>query len=417
MKVLHISTSDRNGGAAIAAFRLNKAMSDNGIRSNLLVINKATEENNIISAFGRIDKMIHYIFCRVSLILKKKLLGMSYTFSLGIGGRDISKKKIVKEADIIYIHWINNDFLSIKGLNYILSLNKPVVFFMHDMWLITGGCHYSFECQNYQNLCRRCPNIQRTAFKNMVSMVFNKKHTLLVENKNMFIVTPSVWLSNCVNKSSLFQTHKTEIIPNLLDTHVFKPMNQLEVRKKMNLPLDKKLLLFGADGGYSNPYKGWKYLLDALAKLKLEDLEIVVFGSKLDSVSIQQIPYQVHSMGCLRDENTLALLYNAVDVFVTPSLADNFPNTILESLSCGTPVVGFNVGGIPDLIKHQKTGYLAKYRDSQDLAQGMEWCLMHSQDETFLAEIRSFVVKNFSAQVVLEKHLRLFNEILNINGV
>lgn len=403
MKVLHLSTYDKNGGAGIAAYRLNRVMNKNGIDSKILLLHNKLQCERSYALHGALKKIKDAVVSYASFTLKDKILRVIFYYSLGMAGFDVSKMELVRNADIIYIHWINDNFLGIKDLNRIISLNKPVVFFMHDMWLLTGGCHHSFECKKYQTYCKKCPNIPNRFFSNLSSYVFSRKRKMLLAD-NVFVQAPSRWLVECVRKSALFGDVVVDTVPNTFDDNIFKPVDKSLARTVLNLPLHKKLLLFGANGGHKNPYKGWEYLVEALRKSNLQDVEVVVLGSKLDNHSRTEISCRIHSVGTLYDEYSLALLYSAVDVFVTPSLADNFPNTILESLACATPVVAFNVGGIPDLVRHTKTGYLAKYKDATDLAVGIDWCLGRSQDSLWHLEIRDFVMENFSAKTVVNKH-------------
>lgn len=404
MKILHLSTYDKNGGAGIAAGRLNQVMIDAGIDSRMLVLCKKSQEDNVYGLQGAWNKIKNAVLSYLSLAFKDKVLKVPFYHSLGLVGFDVSKMECVRDANIIYIHWVNDNFLSLNNLSQIIALGKPIVFFMHDMWLLTGGCHHSFECQKYQKHCCDCPNIPNTFFSDLSSWVFARKKKKLLSD-NVFVQAPSRWLVECVCKSALFGNVVVENIPNTFNEKIFKPVNKEFARMMLNLPSKKKLILFGANGGHTNPYKGWRYLMEALQKSDLGDVEVVVFGSKLDKTSMPEIPYRLHSIGALCDEYSLSLLYNAVDVFITPSLADNFPNTILESLACTTPVVAFNVGGIPDLVKHYETGYLAKYKDASDLADGIGWCLRKSQDGLWRSKIRDFVIANFSAKIVVGEHI------------
>jgi glycosyltransferase involved in cell wall biosynthesis len=184
-------------------------------------------------------------------------------------------------------------------------------------------------------------------------------------------------------------------------------LDKIFAKKLFNLPLDKKILLFGAGFGSNNPAKGGTYLCEALNHLRKTntDLAIFVLGIDYDSQLADQIPFPVYFSGKLADDYSLITLYNAADIYITPSLADNFPNTIVESLACNTPVIAFNIGGIPDLVKHKKNGYLAKYKDSDDLANGIIWTLSHSES---LSKGRDLIIELCSDKAVVEKHKSLY---------
>nr|WP_320057205.1 glycosyltransferase [uncultured Bacteroides sp.] len=410
MKVLHLATSDKEGGAAIASYRLNEAMQMNGIKSILLVCKQATTNKSVFKVGRASRKSVDRNYR-----LKKRFLKSSFVFSFGYWGKSrISQLQELKDADVIYIHWINN-FLTIKEIHRILSLGKPVILFMHDMWALTGGCHYALDCNKYHSLCSECPYINNRYLKNVVRCVFKRKQKYWGPHKNLFIAAASSWLSDCARNSALFKNNIIRTVPNLLNTSLYKPCGKDTARNILTLPLNKKLILFGASGGSSNPYKGWNYMLEALRKLDIADIEVIVFGNELSAKDKNEIPFPTHSMGALVDEYTLVLLYNAVDVFVSPSLAEAFGQTIFESQACGTLAVGFNVGGIPDLIKHKQTGYLANYKDCDDLAAGIEWALSNKSNKEIIDGMREHIIRNFSYDVVVEKHLNFYSQIVNLD--
>lgn len=412
MKVVHISTSDRSGGAAIAAFRLNEAMCAHQIDSKMLVYQKKSNNNNVISVSGHFLKLRYLCHFYLSLVFKRLVLKAPFAFSFGLGKvLNISRYDLLLEADVIYIHFVNCGFLNLNEIDTILSLGKPVIFFMHDMWLLTGGCHHSFECTKYVSHCYDCPNIAQKQWKNIVAFNFKEKNKKISFHPNVYIVAPSLWLTNCAKNSGLFKEKKVSCIPNLLNTNIFRPTDKQKAREYYNLPLNKKLILFGADGGSKNRYKGWQYLKEALLKIDDLDVEVVVFGNKLDNNAAEEIPFTTYSVGHIANIESLVLLYNAVDVFVTPSLAEAFGQTVFESQACGTLVVGFDVGGIPDLIKHLKTGYLAKYMDSTDLALGIKWALANKEDISLTNRMRKYVIDHFSYEVVVQKHLNMWQSI------
>lgn len=412
MNILHISTDDRNGGAAIAAFRLNKMMQRSGLNSKMLVLRKQSIDESVFSVLnsGKKVKIKYYFITVFNYFLNKFCWKSSYLFSFANWGIRILNRQELKEADIIYVHWTNDNFISIKELNRLLSLNIPVYFFMHDMWNITGGCHYSFDCKKYETSCSKCPFLKSKLF-DPASYVFKRKEKLISKKASLSFITPSKWLADCVLNSNLYKSSKVEIIPNVLDSKIFKDIDRKAARNILNLPLNKKLILFGADGGTSNPYKGWNYLKAAFKHINMPDVELVVFGNKLSLSETNELPYYIHSLGRFYDESSLALLYNAVDVFVIPSLMDNYPNTILESLFCQTPVVAFNIGGIPDLVIHQKTGYLAEYKNDKDLSDGIKWVLEHADSDLFKTELSNFTRNNLSPDINIKKHIELINSI------
>lgn len=420
IKVLHGNTSDIQGGAARAAFRLNRALNKLKVDSKMLVQSKAGDDKNVKSvAETKIQKGLAKIRPYYEVLLlelyKNRQKG---PFSVARTGVDICKNEYVKEADLINLHWINAGFLSLKSIRKLNQLHKPIVWTLHDMWPFTGGCHYSGGCAKYKEKCGKCPILNSSKDRDLTRRIWEKKNKYY-KNLNLTIVTCSTWLAQCAKDSSLFNDLRIEVIPNSVDINVFKPIKKKIARGILNLHQNKYLLLFGAMSATSDKRKGFDYLNKALNKIKatypeLEDkIELIIFGASY-SEDIEILPFKTHFLGRLTDEHGLALCYSSADVFITPSLEDNLPNTIMESLSCGTPVVGFKTGGIPDMIKHKQNGYLAEYKSVDDLAQGICWML---EDKSRLIDLeqnaRQKVLDNYTYDIVGNKYLELYKELLN----
>lgn len=375
MKVLHINTSSTKGGAAIAAYRLHLEMRKRGIDSTFFSFEELRTSNYIsVSLLSRylifpVIKIKNILFRKKFLDSKKKGLFSNLNYGL-----HLNLKKVISDYDVIYIHWINGGFLSLHSLESILASGKKIFWFMHDMFPITGGCHHSFECTGYQKLCGNCSYLKKQSKYDFSYRQINRKLKLLNKFNNVSFIAPSKWLYNVTSLSTIAKTHKVLCIPNVLDENIFKKLDKNSCRLLFNIPQDYKIILFGADSALTNPYKGFSYFIDALKNLSNacnEKIMVVIFGAE-KVISIEKdIPYETLFLGSLRDNYTLAALYNSADVFCIPSLAENYANTILEALHCETPVVGFNIGGIPDLVSN-KTGYLAEYKNSQDFSYGIK---------------------------------------------
>lgn len=383
MKVVHICTSDFDGGAAKAAYRLHKALLEMGIDSKMLVKNKITDELYIDSI--KKDKLEKFFFSKIRALFEKIILHKyrnrknRILFSTGFFGKDISKHPYIKEADVIHLHWINGNYVSLKSLKKLGKLNKRIVWTLHDMWPFTGGCHYSFSCKNYEEKCGNCPILETNRNNDISRKIFTKKENIY-RKINIKIIGCSNWISECAKNSKLLGDKEIYTLPNVLNENIFKPIDKNFARKILSLDEGKKYLCFGAMSSTSDPRKGWFYLKKSLETLKQSNsfldnnLELIVFGSSY-SKDIHELPLKVNFLGKVYDEYTLSLIYNSSDVFLAPSLEDNLPNTVLESLHCGTPVVAFNIGGMPDMITHKVNGYLAKPKDYEDMALGIEWVL------------------------------------------
>jgi glycosyltransferase involved in cell wall biosynthesis len=409
MKILHINHHDKLGGAAIAAFRLHNAMIAAGIDSKYFVQNRTINDRDDIYTVNIVERTINYPLNKIcEKILAFSMHGINTLFSSFHFGIDITSRKEVKDADIIYLHWINDSFISWRILKKLLKTGKSVFWFMHDMFPITGGCHHALDCVKYKTYCRQCPCYAKHGILPDLSIGgFNRKFKIYRKFNNLAFISPSKWLYQCARESKLTLNNRIYHIPNLLDVSIYKPFDKKNARQFLSLHFNKKIIGFGAYSALTSPYKGWSYLKDALVilskdsnKLKME-IEILVFGSSYNKELADPIPFPVRFLGQLYDDYSLVLAYNCLDVFVIPSLAENFPNTIIESLACNTPVVGFAVGGISDTV-NDNTGYLAKYKDSKDLAHGIVQILCNQAYST-----NKYIAK-FLKDVVLRQHREIW---------
>ena len=303
-------------------------------------------------------------------------------------------------ADVVHLHWIGDNYLPIQQM---AKIRVPIIWTLHDMWAFTGGCHYAGDCTGYENGCGNCPQLVTPQPDDISQKIHLQKMTSW-SDVPMTIVCPSQWLADCSKRSSILGKKSIQVIPNGIDTEQFKPIDKTAARKAFNLPINKKLVLFGAFGGTDDPRKGFSYLRDALKVLpQFTAIELVVFGSEQPQKLEVNLP--VHQVGRLQDGVSMALLYAACDTFVLPSMQDNLPNTILESLACGTPCVAFDTGGIPDLIQHQHNGYLSQLRDVDDLAKGIQWVLDQSLSPTV---IHQQIVDRYAIQSIAEQYRQLY---------
>jgi glycosyltransferase involved in cell wall biosynthesis len=393
--------------SASPANRLNRAFIEAGIESEILVLHPDKNESQGVLVMGKMDRLYSRINNSVESYLTKNMLSSYGKFSYPVLGSNVSERKEVREADVIYVHWILNGFLSIQSLEKLAQLQKPLIFVMHDMWSITGGCHHSFDCKKYIIQCQNCQFFDNNKVKDLSYRGFNKKHDLYSKFQNLYFVSPSKWLYDCAQKSGLLNYKPIFHIPNIIDRSLFKPFSRKVARKILNLESKKHIIAFGAMS-INSPYKGWEYLKMAL-KILYEsgsrEIQIVVFGSDFNSEISKSIPFETRFMGFVDIEYATSVIYNAADVFVAPSLADNLPYTILESLCCGTSVTAFNVGGIPELIEHKKNGYLANYKDAEDLAVGIQFCLDN--------RIKGYALPQFDGTVIMNQHKELIKSVLD----
>ncbi len=401
MKVVIINTSECIGGAAVAAGRLGKALKQSGIQVEKLV-RKGTWLNRFRFYW---ERLIIFLYNHLN---RKNL----FAVSIANTGTDLSGYPSVRDADIIHFHWINQGFLSLKDIEALVKLNKPVVWTMHDMWPCTGICHYARDCEKFQTECESCFFLKSKG-KDLSTFIFDKKLSLY-KDANITFVGCSRWLSDRAKKSYLLRNKTVLSIPNPIDTKVYHLMDQGTARELLGLPLGKRLLLFGALN-VTDKRKGIDYLIEALRKIEKQNVELVVFGQVKDDIR-GLFPVPIHSMGYLSDESKIVALYNAVDMFIISSLEENLPNTIMESMACGTPCVGFATGGIPEMIDHCVNGYVANYKDASDLANGIRWILEHMDRQALSEACVKNVQENYTEEVIVMKYLSLYQNILYKNG-
>ena len=412
MKVLLINTSEKTGGAAIACNRLLDALNHNGVKAKMLVRQKQTNNINVTEASSKWLQPLRFVWERLVILMHNR---MEYNGVFGVDiantGTDITQLEEFREADVIHLHWTNQAFLSLSDLAKILHSGKKIVITMHDQWYFTGICHYSADCEKYTEQCCKCPQI-KGGLTDLARRAFDRKRQIYSSARITFVGC-SKWMATLAGKSALTHGHQITNIPNAINTNLFCPTDQQEARKHFGLPSDKRLLLFGAQR-ITDERKGFRYLAEACKLLKesgkelADSIAIVVVGG--DSEKVKDIlPMDVFTVAYIKEVRQMAELYNAVDAYVTPSLQDNLPNTIVEAMSCGVPCVGFCVGGIPEMIDHKQNGYVAKYTDATDFADGIAWVLDRERHATLASNARSAAVSTYSEQSVARKYIQIYD--------
>ncbi len=410
MKVLIVNTSERTGGAAVAANRLMMALNNNGVKAKMLVRDKETDTLTVVGLPKSPMLRWHFlwerlvIFCR--LHFQRKHL---FELDIANSGSDITRLREFQEADLIHLHWINQGLLSLGDIRKILRSGKPVVWTMHDIWPATAICHVTLGCRSFTNHCRHCKYLPGGGSNNDLAASIWKKKQQMVADENIYYVACSRWLESEAKASALLRGQKITSIPNPIDTHIYKIGDKQEARQRLGLPLDKKLILFVSQR-VTNRNKGMDYLIEACRLTKCQThCEVVILGGHAEEV-VEQLPLKAHPLGYVNDEQRIVDVYHAVDVFVLPSLSENLPNTIMEAMACGVPCIGFKVGGIPEEIDHQKNGYVAEYRNAEDLARGIDWVLTEADYEALSRNAVHKVAQNYSQQSVAMKYLDVYHQ-------
>lgn len=413
MKVLLLNATDIDGGAARAAFRLHQGLQGIEVESQLLVQRKLGDSPGVITAQNQFEAELAKVKWRLDRLPMQIYPGRTQeAYSLAWFPERIGSKVAQINPELINLHWVGEGLVKIET---IAKFNKPIVWTFHDMWAFTGGCHYASECQRYRESCGACPQLESHKPNDLSNWVWRRKQKSW-KNLNLTIVTPSKWLAKCSQDSSLFQEVRVEVIPNGIDVKKYRPINRQTARELLDLPQDKQLVLFGAMRATTHKRKGFEQLQATLLQLCKsgwqDKLELVVFGASHGTLS-KELGFNCHYLGKLGDELSLVLAYSAADVFVLPSLEDNLPNTIMESLACGTPCVAFKIGGMPDMIEHEQNGYLAEAYNIDDLAKGIAWVLENPERYQKLSQrAREKVVQEFTQEIQARRYLSLFSEMV-----
>ncbi len=414
MKVALVSTSDIGHGAGIAAYRLHRGLLRAGIESRLLVTQKCSQDDTVIQIppppksrpATTIRRLLHLSEHALNVAGLQNLASVATPYLL--------RHPWIKGADLIHlhnIHWHAQHF----SLLMLPTLSRtPMLWTLHDMWPMTGHCYYPSNCTRWMNGCGSCPDL--TIFPRMLAdataLMFAIKRFLL-RNTAVTLIAPSEWMRQQVLNSPIFSGKQVRSLHNGIDTVVYYPQDRTSIRTELGLgPTDRAILFVSSQ--LNDPRKGFSLFVEALRELKISSGQLVILivgGGGLDSNRLAG--FRTISLGYQTDEKRMARIYSAADIQVVPSLQDNLPNVVLESLACGTPVVCFNCGGLQDMVNHQHNGYLAAWMDPVDLRAGIEWLLNRSREDTALRDQAAKSVKGrFDLGTAAAAHIGLYNELI-----
>lgn len=416
MKVVQVSTSDM-GGAGIAARRLHLALLRNGVSSvflSLLKLSNGTQQHVLLSEKSpglkdRLTSRLRYHLPSLFKAPENKLAnspaGYEY-FSLPDSKVDLINNEHLKQAELVHLHWVSDGVLNYE--EFFSSVNKPVVWTLHDMNPFTGGCHHSDGCLAFVTGCGVCFQIKGISDELLAEKSFRLKEKALrkIDPDSLVIVTPSAWLSELSRQSSLFKRFKHYVIPNIVDEQVFKLREKKSVRKELGIKESSRVILFVAND-VTNTRKGIAELLESIKHLTTNDLLVCTVGNKLEE---SQVNFTLKQFGFISSDEMMSKIYAASDVFVLPSHAENFPNTIVESLLCGTPVVASEVGGIPEQIT-SNNGLLFPKGDVRALTKAIDQ-ILNNHTGYDPEEIRREALVNYSSKSITDKYLAIYSDLL-----
>lgn len=423
LKVLSVCTSDAGGGAPRAAHRIHQGVRELGVDSRMFVKDKHTNDGNVIALDEFVPHNSFYkAFDWTRNKVKNKIQHYRWNryperekiFMSDLRGTDLHGALRKLNCDVLHLHWINNRFVALEDL----PKDKPVVWTLHDSWPFCGICHYFFDCEKYKDQCGRCSFLHSDKVDDLSQKVWKKKSEIY-KNLDLHIVTPSRWLADCAKQSGLLGRFPVSVIPNCLDVEVFRPLDEKEIsprwRNFQETMSAKHFVLYGAMNAATDKIKGFANLLSALRLLEqqgyADDFELIVFGATESELSMD-VKIPIHYVGYVSNTNDLVSLYNLASVMVVPSLTENLSCAIMESLSCATPVVAFNIGGNGDMIEHRVNGYLAKEKDDADLAAGILWCLDNNEGNRLGKAGREKVSRNYSFDVVCGQYKTLYESLI-----
>lgn len=409
LKIVHLNFSDSEGGAARAAYRVHRALLSKGVESRMIVNSLKLGDWTVSGPKSRWETTTNLVRKGLARALRTFLKSanpilhspswLNSSWPQAINNSD---------ADVVHLHWVQGEMLSVADIR---KIRKPLVWTMHDMWLFCGAEHFTNDLRWKEGYLKTNRPNHESGF-DLNRWTWRRKKRLWEEP--IHIVCPSVWLSSLASESALASDWPVKTIGHPIDLDEWKPVNPRVARELLGLPVEVPLILFGAVGGARDPRKGFDLLADALENLKdKEELvaNLVVFG-ELQPRQEPDLDFPVHYVGKIFDNATLRMLYSACDVFVLPSRLDNLPLTAVESMACGTPVVGFSNSGLPTVIHHKNTGYLAAAFDTAELAEGIKWVLNHPKPQDLRLAVRAAAETLFDPNAIATQYVDLYQEVI-----
>ncbi len=416
MKILFISTSDNIGGAAVATNRLVRALNEKGIEAFMLVRDKTTDYANVRVLPHRKTGKWRFLEERLAVFfhlrMKKQHLWEIDTADFG---QDIIQMKEFQDADIIHLAWINQGMISLDNLSNIVNSGKPIVWTLHDLWPVSGICHYPRKCDNFIIGCNNCQLLPKSDAKyDLSAKVWNKKKAIY-QKSNIHFVACSKWLAGLARQSGLTAGLAVSAIPNVIDTDIFHPFDKRESRLMLGLPANGEKIILFVSQKLTDGRKGASFLIKDVHKLRTYypqtagSAVVALLGSHANELS-RYIGLPCIELGYLVGDELLARVYSAADLFILPSTEDNLPNTIMEALACGVPCIGFNVGGIPEMIDHKQNGFVASLGNTAELATGINWILQNENNVPLSENAVKKVKITYSKQIITQKYLDVYRQ-------
>ncbi len=404
MKVLQINYSDIVGGAAIAGYRLHQGLLSQGIDSKLLV-DVVKTDSDLVATINR-KRNTENLTSRLAWRLGLNNINSISTFK-------IHQHQFYQQANLLNFHNIHGEYFNYLAIPS-LTKNKPAVFTLHDMWSFTGHCAYSYDCERWKIGCGKCPYLDIVPSVGRDSTFLEwKLKNWVYSRSNLAIVILSNWLTEQLKQSMLnrFPIHH---IPNGIDTEAYQSLDRKECKSVLGIPCDKKVLMFVSQN-LNDSRKGGDLLIKALQELPLslkKEITILIMGNGGELLT-KNIDIPAIYLGYVDGDRLKSIAYSAADLFLFPTRADNLPLVLQESMACETPMVSFNVGGVPDLVRHNITGYLAQPEDAEDFSKGIQELLEDSNLRAKMSHnCREIAIKEYSIELQAQRYIELYKQIL-----
>lgn len=413
IKVILICHSDKLGGASIVTMRLMQALRNEGVDARMLVYTKMSDDENVALMSTRGMRGFKFMVERARIALSNGFSRKNlFKVSIANTGMHVDKHPWVKEADIIALNWINQGLLSLKGLERLGRLGKPIVWTMHDMWSLTGICHHAFECEGFKKECGKCMFLRSKKANDLSHSVWKRKHRLYSEVPITFIAV-SNWLAERARSSSLLRDTDVRTIPNAFPVKSFHTEPEGSI-STMRFNPSQNIIVMGA-ARLDDPIKGLSYAIEALNYLFDNRPDIsrnaiaVFFGDIRDREHFDNLRFPHIYLGRISDSKLLRNIYASSKVVLSTSLYETLPGTLIEGQAAGCLPVTFGRGGQRDIVTHLQDGYIAEYKNARSVADGIVWALGSKADRR---KLHDSVAERFAASTVARKYIKLFEELI-----
>lgn len=407
MKIAIINRSDLNGGAAVFTYRLTEAFRNNGIDATMLVTDKRSDTDFVVSYAHSLKDRYAFLAERLQIFLQNGLSKKNlFKVDTADFGRDISSHPAVKEADVIILNWINQGALSLDCVKKLCDTGKPILWNMHDMWECTGICHHAYECGGYKASCGKCAYLGSSCENDLSHKTWTKKKAVF-SAPNIHFVSVSNWLADKCRESSLLAGKDICVIPNTIAVDNFS--HHRKPNSDYNIPADRKVLAMGA-ARLDDDVKGFPLLIDALKQLSPDTaskVHLLLFGGLRNKELLNELAVPYTYLGAVTTDKVADILTHS-DVILSSSLYESFGGTLIEGLASGCLAVTYGNGGQTDIVDHKRTGYIAEHKSTTDFAKGIEWAINKNIDRSLLHQEMQ---QRFSPKAIVEKYLNLIETV------